>query len=98
MAMQHEEDFRRRRLERLEQRYHRALVALDGARGLHAAVRSSPEASELLRQQTLARVIQAQQQVIDAQSAIELIEDQTFGAQAPEYDTPGHRRPEPPSL
>jgi chromosome segregation ATPase len=70
------DDFTQRRLERLELRYRRARFVLAGAQAIYDALRASPGAGELRLRQALQRVEQAQELLVDIQSAIEYLEDQ----------------------
>jgi hypothetical protein len=70
------DDFTQRRLERLELRYRRARFVLAGAQTAYKSLRATPGAGELRLRQALQRVEQAQELVVDIQSAIEYLEDQ----------------------
>ena len=70
------DDFTQRRLERLELRYRRARFVLAGTQTAYKSLRATPGAGELRLRQALQRVEQAQELVVDIQSAIEYLEDQ----------------------
>jgi ribosomal 50S subunit-associated protein YjgA (DUF615 family) len=69
-------DYLERRLERLELRYRRARFVLAGAKAVYESLREMPGADEPQLRQALQRVEQAQEQLADIHSAIELLEDQ----------------------
>jgi hypothetical protein len=73
---QSHDDFTQRRLERLQLRYRRAHFVLAGAQALYESLRVTPGAGELRLHQALQRVEQAQELLVDIQSAIEFLEDQ----------------------
>jgi chromosome segregation ATPase len=70
------DDFMQRRLERLELRYRRARFVLAGAQADYASLRAKPGTGVLRLRQALQRVEQAQELMVDIQSAIEYLEDQ----------------------
>ena len=71
-----QDEYMQRRLERLELRLRRARFILAGAQAAHQSLREMPAAGELPLRQALQRVEQAQEQLVDIQSAIEFLEDQ----------------------
>jgi len=71
------DDYMQRRLERLELRLRRARFILAGAQAAYQSLREMPAASELQRRQAQYRLEQAQEQLVDIQSTIEFLEDQT---------------------
>ena len=70
------DDFTQRRLQRLELRYRRAHFVLAGAQAAYESLRATPGAGELRLRQALQRVDQAQELLVDIQSAIEYLEDE----------------------
>lgn len=74
--MEIDDDFEQRRLQRLEQRFRRAQFVLIGAQAAFASLRSMPGVNPLQLLHGAEKVQRAQQQLIDAQSAIEFLEDE----------------------
>lgn len=70
------DEYMQRRLERLELRLRRARFVLAGAQAAYQALRETPAAGGLQLRQALQRVEQAQEQLVDIQSAVEFLEDQ----------------------
>jgi len=73
---QSHDEFTQRRLERLELRYRRARFVLAGAQAIYDSLRATPGPGELRLRQALQRVEQAQELLVDIQSAIEYLEDE----------------------
>ena len=79
--MESDDDFARRRLQRLEHRYRRAQNVLAGARAAYGSLRELPGAGELQLRQALQRVERAQELLTDIQTTIEFWEDREYIAQ-----------------
>ncbi|HEX2791135.1 MAG TPA: hypothetical protein VHN17_11950 [Steroidobacteraceae bacterium] len=73
---QNQDDFTQRRLQRLELRYRRAQFVLAGAQTVYESLRAMPDADELRLRQTLQRVEQARELLLDIQCTIEYLEDE----------------------
>jgi hypothetical protein len=74
--LQNQDDFKQRRLQRLELRYRRAQFVLAGAHAVYDSLRAMPHADELRLRQALQRMEQAQELLVDIQCTIEYLEDQ----------------------
>ena len=73
-------DFAERRLQRLEHRFRRAQNALAGAQAIYGALRETPSAKEHQLHHALLQVQQAQRNLADLQSAIELADTHEHAA------------------
>jgi hypothetical protein len=71
-----QDDFKQRRLQRLELRYRRAQFVLAGAQAVYDSVRAMPVVDELRMRQALQRVEQTRELLLDIQCTIEYLEDQ----------------------
>lgn len=78
MPSQHpsNDEFRQRRLQRMQLRQRRAHFVLAGARAAYQALRERPGADELALRQALQRIERAQEQLLDVQSTLEYLEDE----------------------
>ena len=93
LDLQIQDDFRQRRLQRLELRYRRAHFVLAGAHAVCEKLRKQPYADESGLRQALQRIEQAQEALVDIQSIIETLNDQQHVAPAPPCSTtPGRTR------
>jgi hypothetical protein len=73
---QNQDEFKQRRLQRLELRYRRAHFVLTGAQAVYDSLRAAPVVDELRVRQALQRVEQTQELLVDIQCTIEYLEDQ----------------------
>jgi hypothetical protein len=76
LEQQNQDDFKQRRLQRLEMRYRRAHFVLAGAQAVYDSLRATPVVDELRLRQALQRVEQTRELLLDIQCTIEYLEDQ----------------------
>ena len=78
---QTQDDFKQRRLQRLELRYRRAQFVLAGARAVYQSLCETPYPDPCRLRQAQQRIEQAQEALVDIQSIIEYLEDRENAAQ-----------------
>jgi hypothetical protein len=76
LDQQNQDDFKQRRLQRLELRYRRAQFVLAGAQAVYDSLHAMPVVDELRLRQALQRVGQTRELLLDIQCTIEYLEDQ----------------------
>ena len=79
---QTQDDFKQRRLQRLELRYRRAQFVLAGAQAVYQSLCETPYPDPCRLRQAQQRIEQAQEALVDIQSIIEYLEDGEHAAAA----------------
>jgi hypothetical protein len=81
-GLEHDDDYAQRRLQRLEQRYHRAQFVLESEQAAYCSLRKTPGISQNELTQSVNRVRRAREDLEDILSTIEFLEAQHYSALA----------------